>query len=172
MDPITLVDFIDDFESDKPVTLKCFAYKYFRERLRGVLQAYAHKIYRLGARRPWESKYNYDRRVHIICEHLNRCTCNADPECDKISTEPDTDLLDPQEEYHAILDRHIAEFSNQFQEIAYCIDKITLVNACKDIDNDKPQTFRGFLIKFQTQPDFVGMVDYANHVYRRDMRCP
>ena len=68
------------------------------------------------------------------------------------------------------LDRPIAEFANQYRTKAYCMDKITLVNACKDIDNDKPQAFRGFLIKFQTHPDFVGMIDYADHVYGRGMR--
>ena len=84
MDPITLVVFIDDVESDKPVTFKCFAYKYFRKRPRGGLQLYADKIYGSEVRRPWESKYNYDKRVHIICEHLNSCTCNADLECNKV----------------------------------------------------------------------------------------
>ena len=32
MDPITLVDFIDDVESNMPVTFKRFAYKYFRKK--------------------------------------------------------------------------------------------------------------------------------------------
>ena len=172
MDPITLVDFIDDVESDKPSTFKCFAFKYFRIRTEDGLHAYANKIYGSGVRRPWESKYNYDKRVHTICEHLNSCTCNADPECNKISTVPDPDILDPQEEYQNILDRHIAEFANHHPAIAYCMDKITLVNVCKDIDNAKPQTFRGFLIKFQSQHDFVDMVEYADHVYGYRIRRP
>ena len=46
------------------------------------------------------------------------------------------------------------EFANQYPAIAYCLDKITLVNACKDLDADKPQKFTGLLLKFQTQPEF------------------
>ena len=110
--------------------------------------------------------------MHIICEHLNSCTCNEDPECNKISTEPDLDILDPQEEYQDILDRYLAELANQHPAIAYCMDKITLDYACKDIHNTKPQTFRGFLIKFQSQADFVDMVDYADHVYGRSISGP
>ena len=52
------------------------------------------------------------------------------------------------------------------------MDKITLVNACKDIDTDKPKTFGGFLIKFQSYADFVDMVDYADHAYGYRMRRP
>ena len=39
MDPITLVDFIDDVHSEKPETFKCFAFKYLKKRPGGRLQA-------------------------------------------------------------------------------------------------------------------------------------
>ena len=170
MDPIIMIDISEHVDSDTPRQFKNFVFKYFKTAPDSGIQKYADKLYGYETKRPWESKYNFDQRLHHRQEHLNSCDCNANPDCTKFSAEPDFPIS--QEEHQAIIDREMAEFTTRYPQIAFCMDKINIVDVDKDSLSERPQTFKGFFIKFTTQQRFSIFDSYGDRIYGKGVRRP
>ena len=66
----------------------------------------------------------------------------------------------------------MAEFTTHHPHIAFCLDKINIVDVGKDSLSERPQTFKGFFIKFATQQQFSILENYGDEIYEKGARRP